>query len=249
MKNEWLAHIKKTTPEEGSFATKDEQGKSITIEWKRTDILSPHLAYFKKSISGLAAGGCSGRIAIFTRAPRGGAQELFLNACVPLLKNEVETSDWAAIEEIIQTSIEQFYLTDLAKFGPDVIKPLMDDLYFFGTVKNTGEEQICGFIMFAITPALPYGNIKVINLLARSKECGRGLEKALLSSIFRIIPQTERIFLFVRPTNGIALEMYKALEFVPDLDLFLDPNHKVNVNYLTPLEYRTKPGHILQEIL
>ena len=38
-------------------------------------------------------------------------------------------------------------------------------------------------------------------------------------SIFKRIPQKKRIFLFVRPTNKVALEMYQALEFVADIDL------------------------------
>lgn len=109
------------------------------------------------------------------------------------------------------------------------------------------DANVCGFFMFAITPALPFGNIKVINLLVSSKECGRGLEKAMLSSIFKLISQTKRIFLFVRPTNEIVLGMYRALEFVPDIDLLLDPNHKVNINYLTPLEYRIELGQVLQK--
>ena len=68
-----------------------------------------------------------------------------------------------------------------------------------------------------------------------------------LRSIFKLTPQIKRIFLFVRPTNEIALGMYKDLEFVPDIDLLLDPHHKVNINYLTPLEYTIELGHILQK--
>ena len=248
MKNEWLAHIKKTTPEEGSLETKDERGKSIVIEWKRADILSPSLSHFKSSICDLASKEIAPAELQFLRAhPEAAPQELFLKACVPLLKNGVGAADWAAIEEKIQATIKQFYLADLSQFGPEIIKPLMDDLYFFTTVKNKGDDQICGFLMFAITPALPFGNIKVIHLLISSEECGRGLEKAMLSSIFKLIPQTQRIFLFVRPTNEIALGMYKDLEFVPDIDLLLDPHHKVNINYLTPLEYTIELGHILQK--
>ena len=248
MKNEWLAHIKKTTVEEGSLATKDEQGNPIVIEWKRADILSPNLAHFKSSICDLASKEIAPAELQFLRAyPEAAPQELFLKACVPLLKDGVGVADWAAVEEKIQAAIKQFYLADLSQFGSEIIKPLMDDLYFFGTVKNRREDRVCGFLMFAITPALPFGNIKVINLLVSSIECGRGLEKAMLSSIFKLIPQTQRIFLFVRPTNEIALDMYKALEFVPDIDLLLDPNHKVNINYLTPLEYRIELGQVLQK--
>ena len=248
MKSEWLAHIKKTTSEGGTLETTDERSKSIVIEWKRTDILSPSLAHFKGSICDLASEEMVPAELQFLRVyPEAAPQELFLKACVPLLKNGVGTADWEKIEKKIRSTIKQFYLTDLSQFGSEIIKPLMDDLYFFGTVKNKGEDRICGFFMFAITPALPFGNIKVINLLVSSEECGRGLEKAMLGSIFKLIPQTSRLFLFVRPTNEIALEMYKALEFVPDIDLFLDPNHQVNINYLTPLEYRIELGQVLQK--
>lgn len=248
MKNEWLTHIKKTTPEGGTFETKDEQGKCIVIEWNRTDILSPRLAHFKSSICNLASEETAPAELQFLRSyPEAAPQELFLKACVPLLKNGVDTADWVEIEKKIRATIKQFYLTDLAQFGPEVIKALMHDLYFFGTVKNKGEDRVCGFFMFAITPALPFGNIKVINLLVSSEEYERGLEKIMLGAMLKLIPQTRRLFLFIRPTNETALEMYKALEFVPDIDLLLDPNHRVNINYLTPLEYRVELGQVLQK--
>lgn len=238
MINEWLAHIKRTTPEEGVLATQDQQGNSIFIDWKRADILSPHLAYFKKNTSDLASEEIAFAEMEFLRAyPEAASQELFLKACEPLLKDGVGAANWAEIEEKIRVTIKQFYSADLSKFGSEIIKPLMDDLYFFGTVKNKEEDQFCGFFIFAITPALPFGNIKVINLVVRSNERDRGLEKAILRAIFELIPQTNRIFLFVRPTNAAALEMYKDFGFVANLELFLDPNHKINTDYLTPLEF------------
>jgi ribosomal protein S18 acetylase RimI-like enzyme len=240
MINEWLAHIKKTTPEEGILATQDIQGNSILIDWKRADILSPHLSYFKKSTSELASEEIALAELEFLRAyPEAASQELFLKACEPLLKDGVGSANWAEIEEKIRVTIKQFYSADLSKFGSEIINPLMDDLYFFGTVKDKGDDRLCGFFIFAITPALPFGNIKVINLVVRSHERDRGLEKAMLRAIIEIIPQTNRIFLFVRPTNVVALEMYKDLGFVANLESFLDPNHKVNTDYLTPLEFNT----------
>lgn len=240
MINEWLAHIKKTTSEEGILATQDIQGNSILIDWKRADILSPHLAYFKKSTSELASEEIALAELEFLRAyPEAVSRELFLKACEPLLKDGVGSANWTEIEEKIRVTIKQFYSADLSKFGSEIIKPLMDDLYFFRTVIDKKEDQVCGFFIFAITPALPFGNIKVINLVVRSHERDRGLEKAMLKAIFEIIPQTNRIFLFVRPTNVVALEMYKDLGFVANLESFLDPNHKVNTDYLIPLEFIT----------
>lgn len=238
MSNEWLTYIKEVTPEEGKIMTKDLRGKSISIDWKRTDILSEDLAHFKRSICELASEELGSIEWQFLRAyPESASQEIFLRSCVPLLKNGPENADWGAIKEEIQTTIKQFYLADLSKFG-EIIKPLMNDLYFFAAVKNEGEDHICGYIMFSITPALPFGNVKVINLLVREKERGRGLEKAMLSSIFKLIPQTKRLFCFARPTHKTGLEMYKALDFVPDSSSFVDPNHKVNTQYCIPLEYR-----------
>jgi ribosomal protein S18 acetylase RimI-like enzyme len=116
----------------------------------------------------------------------------------------------------------------------------LDDVYFFATLKNK-EDHLLGFMMFAVTPALPFGDIKVINLLVRNP----GLEKTLLSSIFSLIPQAKRIFLFVRPTNKNALQIYYALGFTQDLQPFQDPNHKIDTKYLLALEYlSTQKGEI-----
>lgn len=226
MDNEWLTHVKNLS-EIGHIRTKD----NLIIEWKKSDILSPDLAYFKKTICEFASQELAPVELQFLRAyPETVSHELFLRPCASLLENG---ADWKTIEAKIQETIQQFYQMDLSKFGPEIIKPLLDDVYFFATLKNT-EDHLLGFILFAVTPALPFGDIKVINLLVRNP----GLEKSLLSSIFTLIPQTQRIFLFVRPTNKNALEMYSALGFTEDLQPFQDPNHKVDSKYLLALEYQ-----------
>lgn len=229
MDNEWLNYIHSTTAASGRIETKND----LILEWKKSDILSPDLADFKKSICEFASKQLAPIELEFLQAhPESAAYELFLRPCVPLLENG---ADWKTIEEKIQATIQQFYLMDLSKFGPEIIKSLLDDVYFFATLKNK-KDELLGFILFAVTPALPYGNIKVINLLAHQS----GLEKTLLSCIFTLLPQTKRVFLFVRPTNKNALQMYLDMDFTQDLEPLQDPNHKINTKYLIPLEYKTE---------
>ena len=101
--------------------------------------------------------------------------------------------------------------------------------------------------MFAITPALNSGDIKVINIAISPAEKENGLDQLLMSSIFNIVPQVKRLFLFSRPTNSSALETYRSCGFTQDLNFVQDPNHKVNLEYLIPLEYRAEQSNILQK--
>ncbi len=245
MNNEWLDGIKSTTPVEGRIETKDADGAPITLEWKKAGILSPDLAHFKKTISELASEELSRSELQFLRTyPEAVSQELFLKSCAPLLECGPENADWDAIKEKIQETIKQFYLMDLTKFAPEIIAPLLDDIYIFATLKN--QDELLGFILFSVTPALTQGNIKLINLVVRSTKSHLGLEKILLNSIFKLLPQTTRIFVYTRPSNETAIQMYHSFGFTEDTNPFQDPNHKVNAKYLTSFDYKTNTSTLLQ---
>ncbi len=93
MDTEWLAFIKKTTPDEGEITTKDDLGNSLILEWTRSDILSPILASFKNSISDLASEElASVELHFLRKHPEAASQELFLKDCMPLLENGIELS-------------------------------------------------------------------------------------------------------------------------------------------------------------
>lgn len=234
---EWLADAKEIS-DSGKFTTKE---TSIILEWKKTDIQSPDLAAFKRQICDLACQTLAPIEVQFLKAyPQAVSQEMFLKPCSPFFeKGDV---DWDSVEATIQSTMKQFYLTDLASFGPAVIKPLLDDVYFLVSIKENA--QLLGFAMFAITPALPFGNVKLINLAL--KEESRGLDQLLMSSIFKILPKTERVFLFVRPTNETALKTYTSWGFARDLNPAQDPNHKANLDYLHLFEYRADKSNTLQ---
>lgn len=137
--SDWLKHAKEAAAinPQGRFETAQEHGREVTLEWALTDILSLQLALFKQSISTLACDLFAPIEVQFLRAyPNAVSQELFLRSCAPLFEKGAEAVDWTLVEETIKSTIKQFYLMDLSKFPPEVIKPLLDDLYFFVAAKG-----------------------------------------------------------------------------------------------------------------
>lgn len=244
---DWLAYAKTASALDGKAYAAGENGRSFILEWKRFDILSPNLATFKKDLSELAAEKLSESELAFLKAnPEAVASELFLRSCKPLLENGIQNTDWHAVQEVIKASVKQFYLADLAKFGPDMIKPLLNDIYFCATVKNPDEKEPLGFLLFSITLELPFGDVKVINFFMKERNPSSELQNILMGLVFKILPQTKRIFLFARPTDSAALKMYSAMGFERDKTPFQDPSHKINHQYLASLDYRIENSKILQ---
>lgn len=91
--------------------------------------------------------------------------------------------------------------------------------------------------------ALSFGNVKLINIAVLEKD--KGLDQLLMSSIFKILPRVERLFLYTRPTNVRALETYGS--WGQDSNPVQDPNHKVNLEYPTLLDYKVDRSTLLQK--
>jgi GNAT superfamily N-acetyltransferase len=141
---------------------------------------------------------------------------------------------------------------DITSFGADIIKRIADDLYFFVSIKEHSADNkpkdILGFMMTAITPALAYGDIKLITVAVDPKASNCGLDELLLSSVFKVIPDIQRIFTMIRPTNKHALHTYMSRGFTKDCNPVQDPNHPINTDYLVSLEYKTKQSDRLQKV-
>ena len=211
---DWLAYAKTASASDGVFTT-DVKGHSFILEWKKSDILSPGLAAFKKDLSDLASEKLSSSELAFLKAnPEAASSELFLRACKPLLDKGITNTDWHAVQEAIKASVKQFYLADLSKFGWDMIKPLLNDLYFYATFRDPDEKELSGFLLFSITPALPFGDVKVINFFMREHHPSSELQNILMGLVFKILPQTKRIFLFARPTDSVI----NKIGSTPDVD-------------------------------
>ena len=210
-KTDWLTYINKTSETSGQFETVD-QNTPIILEWYRTDILSPKLATLKKEVSDMAAQTTATTEVEFLRKfPEAVSQEFLLKPCISLFENGPKNVNWELVEKTIQETIKQFYSTDIQSFGPEVIKSLIDDVYFFITIKDKKTEEILGFTILSITPAMDYGTIKLINLALKPSNQSPDLDKLLLSSIFQIVPQIKRIFTGIRSTNKDTLKINEVL--------------------------------------
>jgi hypothetical protein len=244
---EWIEYAKTASIIEKETSAIDNNGQAYVLQWKMNDILSHDLADFKKDLSDLAAEKLSRSELTFLKSnPEAASSELFLRACKPLIDKGIENTDWNAIQETIKTSVKQFYLTDLSKFGPDAIKPLLKDLFFCATARKENEQDSQGFLLFSVTPALPFGDVKVINFFMKEDNLKSDLQNVLMGMIFKILPQTKRIFLFARPTDSVALEMYNKMGFEKDESPFNDPSHKINHQYMISLDYKIENSKILQ---
>lgn len=248
-KTTWLEQIKETLSKNngGLFATKDNSGISVILEWKATDILSHDLAIFKKNVVDIAAQTTAATEMQFLHAhPEAVYSEYFLRACEPFFKKGLEEVDWRQVEQTIHATIRQFYLTDISAFG-DALKSLLEDVYVFVTVKNQNSQTILGFLMFSVTPAIADGNIKVIHLAVAPSEELRGLDRLLMSSIFKILPNTKRIFIVTRPTYEQGIMAYRSWDFAQDLAFVQDPSHKMNLQYFAVYEYLEDQSDLLQK--
>ncbi|HSW72148.1 MAG TPA: hypothetical protein VLG44_01915 [Chlamydiales bacterium] len=208
--------------------------ENMILEWKKTDILSKDLAEFKKNVCELACNTLVPKEVKFLQVfPQAVTQEMFLRPCAPLFDKGIENVDWAKVSDTIHSTMKQFYLADISTFGESLLKPLMQDVYYLVSIKE--KEELLGFAMFAVTPALPSGHVKLINLAVLPKV--KELDKLLMNSIFKILPESKTVFLYTRPTNTEDIQSYLSWGFKKDASPVNDPNHKVNNDYLLYLEY------------
>lgn len=246
----WLDSVKSMTASKksGHYLAQDAHNAPVIIEWHITNILSPELAMFKRNVSDLSAQATAAtETELLHQRPEAVHTGGFLKACEPLFAQGPDMVNWQTVEETIRTSIKQFYLMDMTQFGQEVISMLIDDVYFFASVKDQKTDTLLGCIMSSITPALPYGDIKIINIAVEANAQVNGLEKLLISALYKTIPTIKRMFIITRPTNCLGLTTYEQCGFVRDNNPIQDPNHAIAMEHFVVLEYKTEQSDIIQK--
>lgn len=247
----WLNEIKAITTKNstGNYKTYDATQTSLVINWYITDILSSTLKDFKKECSTLGSQVTAKTETNFLKYhPEAVSSSGFFKTCEPLFAHGIDTVNWNLVQSTLEKSIQQFYLMDISLFGTEIINTLKDDLYFFASIKNEISNELLGFFIASITPALSYGTIKLVNLIVAPSQNGQELEKILLSSIFKVFPQVKRIFTLIRPTDHTLLSVYTACSFSETKSLLNDPQHINDMRYFIALEYDADKRGLLQKI-
>lgn len=225
----WLMHVKGIVASKtfGQFSTKDSNELPIIIEWEKIDPKTIRLTEKIKLVSPLLIKAYSEIETEFARKkPESIATDMFLKSLEPLLKDGLEKVDWNLAKKKITLILNDFFTKmDWSMYS----KP--DELHFFMTAKNEESKDPLGVIQFIISPEHAFGTVKVeLYDGIESKAPNNDLQKILLSSIFKLIPDINRIFFHTRITNLTGIKIHKALgftEFPGNLQNWLDLEYKI----------------------
>ncbi|MFN8770285.1 MAG: GNAT family N-acetyltransferase [Neisseriaceae bacterium] len=218
------------------FCAVDSCGVDVIIEWEYIDAKSQFLSEKIKSLSQLLIDSYAKiELQFAKKYPENVKNEMFLASLEPLLKDGVGNTDWVNVEKQIKAVLKSFFIeTDWTKFSND------DDIHLFVIVRESNSEEPLGMAQFLITSEYDYATVKVaLYDGVMPLEPHRELNKLLISSIFKILPNIERIFLHTRSTNEEAINTHESFGF-----------RKFSGNLInwTDLEYLTKQSNQLQEL-
>lgn len=160
--------------------------------------------------------------------------EMFLKPYETLCKDGIEHVDWKDLEAALYAQLVQFFCnTDFAQY----LAP--GERQWFVTAKEVTTGKTVGVIQLIVLPEYEPGTVKVAMFGVDTDACGKEIEKLLLSSIFRVIPELSRIFLHTRKTNGAMITALEVLGFTP----FKGP-----LPYWQDMEYLCKNTDQLQKV-
>ncbi len=232
---EWLTYVKDVTNlKTGIVTAQDRYGAPIILEWERVDSPSPRLNEKIKSLAAILVQTYVKQEAQFARKyPEAVPHEHFLKSLEPLFVDGLEKVDWDLVEKQLTAIFQQvFTTTDFTKFSG------AHDVHIFVVAKDKSTGAMLGVIQFLVAPEYAYGTVKAAYYGVMSSAHNRGLEKLLMSSIFKLIPAAKIIFLHTRVTNDKALNNYYYWGFTQL------PGTLANwVN----LEYRAEQSNMLQK--
>jgi hypothetical protein len=209
--SDWLLHANKTLfpGAKGQFTAKNQLGKEILLEWESVDPLSSRFNEKIKEVRDILVETYTQiELGFSQKFPEAIPNEFFLKSLAPLFQEGASKIDWALIEGKIRTIFDTFFAsTDFTKFSKE------NEVYVFVIAKDKTSGLPEGVVQFLINKDFPYGTVKACYFGISALQEEAGLEKILMSSIFKMLPETKRIFLHTRVSNTKAIERYLAWGF------------------------------------
>jgi len=232
----------------GTFLVKDKLGSPVILKWIKTGIQAPEYVAGMKNIAKIASQAfVTVELQFLHVHPEAVMQDEYLKQYIQFFEKGLKLVDWDTVEHKIQSNLKQMHEMDLSSYDADVLKPYINDIYFFVLIKDQATEAPFGYVNFSISPEYADGNIKVTGIGIAPSAQNRGLGKLLMSSIFNIEPLIKRIFLSTRITNENALRVYRSWGFTPDLNPVPEPNMKIIKEHWNFMEYKVENSDFLQK--
>ena len=216
----------------GVFLANDLLNNPVILEWEEINGQIDRLSEKIKSLSKILVPYYTQIEVDFARKnPENVSNDWMLKSLASLLEQDTNKVDWNLFQQKTEALLEQFFATMNWKNSAQ-------DINICVTIKDQKTENTLGVILFLITPEFAKNNIKATFYVVVPAAQNRGLEKLLISSIFRLRPDIARVFLSTRSTNQKDILSYKDWGF-SQLDIV--PNW-------TDLEYLVEQSNTLQKI-
>lgn len=212
MQQTWIEHADSMTNQDkatGLLRTKDDVGNPILLVWEKVPTQSMRLNGIIKGVSDILVNTYTQmEVAFAKQFPERVGSEFFLASLAPMFTETGNQVDWTLAEAKIKQVFQNFFATtDFAQYT----KP--EEMYLFVIALNQVTGEPLGILQFLISPDYAYGEVKACYFGVAQSAKKQGIERLLLAAIFKILPDTTRLFLHTRSTNNEAITTYKALGF------------------------------------
>jgi GNAT superfamily N-acetyltransferase len=231
----------------GQLSAHDKQGNPVILEWQKTTLFAPEFAAAMKEVWECGRDAYLPVEMKFLRAyPQVVGTEEYYKPFEPFFKNGLHAVEWDKVEEVMQEILKSHFIYDTSTWGPEVLEMFGKDTCYVVTVKNQKTNTLLGFITFLERQNYKAGDSKIMSFAVAPEYQNYGLGKLLISSIFKIKKDINRIFACTRVTNKTVRLGYSLCGFTKDEHPVLD--HAFNLEHWVFVEYKTDHVNTLQEI-
>jgi ribosomal protein S18 acetylase RimI-like enzyme len=177
-------------------------------------------------------------MAFLRKFPKVVETEDYFSSFRPLFEKGQHAVDWQAAEKLMGELLKGHFIYDISTLDLQVVEFFSQDSCYVATIREEKSKELVGYCTFLVRHTYPVGVVKVMSFAVDPRYQNRGLGRALMFSIFEMLPNTTGIFLATRVTNESALAAYRAWGFVEDTNPLLD--HPFNPEHWVFLKYQTK---------
>lgn len=228
LKNSGINQMNKNS---GTFIAQDTLGNPITLDWQAIPGQTDELCQKIKSIAEiLVPAYTKTEVAFAHKDPSLVSNDFMIKSLSPLL--EQDSIDWKLFEQKTQELLEEFFeTTDWKAYSNE------HDLNIFITARDQKTGKNSGVIQFISSSDFATTTIKAALYGVIPEFQNRGIEQLLMSAIFKLRPDIQRIFLHTRSSNEQEIAEYKSWGFT---------QFEGKLPNWTDLEYLVEKSDILQ---
>lgn len=195
----------------GSYIEESKENKKFIIDWIRLPALSKTFADKMASVSALGIESFTEvEIDFLLSHPQAIEEDKSLSTLSGLEGNE--------LQEFIHSKLHKIFHTRLEDVNEELKVFMADVYYYFVTIKEEKSEKVQGFITFMHGGIIPQNEYKITAFAVEKNFRQMGMGRFLMNSLNKIGIKYKKIFASTRPSNSIAIKVYKNLGFIEDLE-------------------------------